>query len=339
MRAAEVYKQIKIESGKPIFVLSDCKKYIRLKWNIILHYKNRTLLSPFNTGFINYKVAWGVSHYLYGNSSFAPSVTEKTMFSVPDTRLMERVEGIIRTALLGPGAGANWGREANFLTTRGIKIEPPTVETVLYCLCSDASALNEGSFENWASSLGYDPDSKTAEKIYNACLKEAADLSFLFGRDCSLSEMIELVYEIDNSGGLEEAIESIAERDKPDIDQLLSRQHSLVAEGWKLVEAEALALLKKYPDHLTEWAYAMGSGSFSTTWGEHLSNMTHESDLEFGSEYEDDQGNIVSRWDDAPSLKEDLREFFEEVYSKVETELGNGSPVRFKADGIRRTDW
>lgn len=48
----------------------------------------------------------------------------------------------------------------------------PTAADVLSCLVSDAvSVESEGSFEDWADSLGYDTDSRKAERTYKACVR------------------------------------------------------------------------------------------------------------------------------------------------------------------------
>lgn len=58
----------------------------------------------------------------------------------------------------------------NRVTYAGTPLPPPSITDVLHCLVSDAGALDHGSFEDWASNLGYDADSRKAEKIYRACL-------------------------------------------------------------------------------------------------------------------------------------------------------------------------
>lgn len=55
-------------------------------------------------------------------------------------------------------------------------VPPPSLTDVLHCLVSDADALNHPTFESWASDLGYDTDSRSAEKIYRACLEIALTL-------------------------------------------------------------------------------------------------------------------------------------------------------------------
>jgi len=50
------------------------------------------------------------------------------------------------------------------------KPTPPTLCDVVYCLLCDAQSVAYGeTFEDWASDLGYDEDSRTAERVYNQC--------------------------------------------------------------------------------------------------------------------------------------------------------------------------
>lgn len=46
----------------------------------------------------------------------------------------------------------------------------PDPQDVVYSLVSDGDAVAYPSFEDWASSLGYDTDSRAAEATYRACL-------------------------------------------------------------------------------------------------------------------------------------------------------------------------
>jgi len=63
---------------------------------------------------------------------------------------------------------------------------PPKVENLLDCLANDAQTVEDSkSFEDWAFMLGYDPDSRSAEKTYKACERNANDLrKFLSGLEC-----------------------------------------------------------------------------------------------------------------------------------------------------------
>ncbi|HEX5016584.1 MAG TPA: hypothetical protein VFX15_03240 [Actinomycetes bacterium] len=59
---------------------------------------------------------------------------------------------------------------------------PPTAADVLDSLASDASAWeNARNFEDFANDLGYDTDSRKAEKIYNACGEVAKSLRHFLG--------------------------------------------------------------------------------------------------------------------------------------------------------------
>jgi hypothetical protein len=60
----------------------------------------------------------------------------------------------------------------------------PKPEDVLNALASDSSMVeNAGSFEGWANELGYDTDSRKAEKIYKVCIKQAEKLKSFLGDD------------------------------------------------------------------------------------------------------------------------------------------------------------
>ena len=55
----------------------------------------------------------------------------------------------------------------------------PDVAAVVKCLLDDAAAYGE-TFENWAADYGYDPDSRSAEKLYQECLEAARKLGRVF---------------------------------------------------------------------------------------------------------------------------------------------------------------
>lgn len=58
----------------------------------------------------------------------------------------------------------------------------PEVDEVLDCLASDASTIdNVMDFEAFCSDLGYDSDSRRAEKIYKACARGAKSLRRFLG--------------------------------------------------------------------------------------------------------------------------------------------------------------
>ncbi|QJI53029.1 hypothetical protein XccvBFoX4_gp75 [Xanthomonas phage FoX4] len=62
-------------------------------------------------------------------------------------------------------------------------IEPPSVVDVMYCLLSDARALDCRDFEYWCSDYGYDSDSIKAKAAYDYCVTEGLKLRSAFGAD------------------------------------------------------------------------------------------------------------------------------------------------------------
>ena len=51
------------------------------------------------------------------------------------------------------------------------RIPGPDLADVVYSLVLDTSVLDYADFESWASEVGYDIDSRRAEKTYQECLK------------------------------------------------------------------------------------------------------------------------------------------------------------------------
>ena len=70
--------------------------------------------------------------------------------------------------------------------------KPPNAEEVLSCLASDANGSDQ-DFESWAADLGYDPDSRRAERIHKTICRQAGKLQDLLGDEC----YNELLYEVE----------------------------------------------------------------------------------------------------------------------------------------------
>ena len=58
----------------------------------------------------------------------------------------------------------------------------PDHHDILNCVLSDISYVDR-DFEDFCNDLGYDPDSKTADKIYSACREQAAQMHDMFSSD------------------------------------------------------------------------------------------------------------------------------------------------------------
>ncbi len=60
----------------------------------------------------------------------------------------------------------------------------PNAEDLLECLASDAASIeNARSFEEWAGEMGYDEDSRKAERTFKICQQQAAKLKRFLGED------------------------------------------------------------------------------------------------------------------------------------------------------------
>ena len=58
----------------------------------------------------------------------------------------------------------------------------PKVDDVLDCLSRDSNSIaNETTFEEWCGDLGYDLDSRRAERGFKACEKQAQKLEHFLG--------------------------------------------------------------------------------------------------------------------------------------------------------------
>lgn len=82
----------------------------------------------------------------------------------------------------------------HYKTKKAWHLDPavqPTAASVLYCLLSDADAIEYPTFEEWAGNYGY--DSRSAEKIYRACIESGLKLRRVIGDDCmaELREMLQ----------------------------------------------------------------------------------------------------------------------------------------------------
>jgi hypothetical protein len=68
-----------------------------------------------------------------------------------------------------------------WMPPNGAKAILPKDADVMHSLSLDASVLDAGTFESWASELGWDTDSRAAEATYRACLDIALKLRSMIG--------------------------------------------------------------------------------------------------------------------------------------------------------------
>jgi len=75
------------------------------------------------------------------------------------------------------------GKMTTYFSQGSAHRSDPTAEDVLDCLASDASLVDQNGFEGWCSELGYDTDSRRAEKTYRVCEHGAKRLLKFLGED------------------------------------------------------------------------------------------------------------------------------------------------------------
>jgi hypothetical protein len=121
------------------------EKHPSLNWRVTLKREDREILT---------------TDYMQG-SAHCPSYSQRESFR-PSVDYAKAIEAECET-----------GRSAKRFRER---IAAPKIADVLYSLFADSDVLDYDSFEDWAPNLGYDPDSRSAEKIYRACLGHALAL-------------------------------------------------------------------------------------------------------------------------------------------------------------------
>lgn len=94
----------------------------------------------------------------------------------PQVRVHEQVAQLVRLEC-EHGKPAKWsgGMDRAYVPEGGPFIMPDQLD-VMHSLLLDAEVLDYPGFEDWAKSLGYDPDSRKAEAIYRECLEIALKL-------------------------------------------------------------------------------------------------------------------------------------------------------------------
>lgn len=123
------------------------------------------------------------------------STEDQTAAFVEEHGITARVERVS----YGPGHGTGWPVDARHWKVRlrygrrsmtvpfsqgGAWDRHPTATDVLECLISDASSMWDGQdFENWCAEIGYDTDSREAERTYKAVERQTAKLRRFLGDD------------------------------------------------------------------------------------------------------------------------------------------------------------
>ena len=84
----------------------------------------------------------------------------------------ERIKAACETGKYNPSNHSEWITKA---------LPTPALHDVMHSLVLDSSVLDYSGFEDWAADFGYEPDSRAAEKTYQACMKIALELRNIIG--------------------------------------------------------------------------------------------------------------------------------------------------------------
>lgn len=88
-----------------------------------------------------------------------------------------------------------------FMQGVGIDKRPELTDLMASLLNDAQSVLSSSNFEDWASDLGYDPDSRNAMAIYTQIVDNGAKLAKLFGT-AKLDKLLDAVAPILERAGL-----------------------------------------------------------------------------------------------------------------------------------------
>lgn len=133
-------------------------------WYVTITHKNGNTISLY--------FSKGLAHYGYRTGNFRKGNTKWKRANIP-----YNVKNIKK-----------WIEHENMdrLTQKFVPI-PPDLEELLEHLQVEISGYDDSTtFEEWASMLGYDTDSRQAERIFHAVAKEAKDIRTLMGEDFSI---------------------------------------------------------------------------------------------------------------------------------------------------------
>lgn len=108
--------------------------------------------------------------------SIGAKMTAKFIAYKPHFQDDKESRDVFRVTFSRPGRrfSLSFGQSLNDSTGRGDK--PPTAYDVLACI----QKYDPGTFDNFCGDFGYDTDSRKAERIYKAVLKEWAKVEKFF---------------------------------------------------------------------------------------------------------------------------------------------------------------
>lgn len=145
-------------------------KDMKLQWSVTIFFKGKLLITtPYSAGIAHIPGHEHLRHHGRG-------------LTIHDYDIVKRIVTSGEGALVKYGANVKHSLHSNPIM--------PKLDSVMYCLISDADVINYASYEDWAANFGYDEDSRKGEKIYKDCLASALQLRSVLG-DAKIAELQE----------------------------------------------------------------------------------------------------------------------------------------------------
>lgn len=309
-------------------------RYVRARWAVTLKHGTSMMKLDFHTGLRNLEAPKGFARW-FGGSRIIATLKMDAMFPLPKELWRGKpfdqvVEGYLKAEF---NAGAKfmlgYPKDEVEAIKKYVRPKPPTKQDVLYCIASELQGIDcARNFEDWASNYGYDTDSRKAERIYHQCVQQASEFRALCGGAKEAEDCAAFALAIDEYS-LDEARVMWGEKAAPEPAPLPADPYEAVRklgeQEWERLLAMALEILQE--NHLLaggEFVFAMGVAQFVPAEG------AKDAD---GFKLQAYSTNTDNEWPTDP-----LKAWHEAWERYVET-FGYPSPVRFKADGVRQTDW
>jgi hypothetical protein len=114
-----------------------------------------------------YKVKWKAR---IGNHEFDYFTGIGHIVNYKDHRTTDRLNQL--ETLLRTGKPRHFSRG-----DKPLQLSQPKLDDVVYCLLTDSEVLHYACFEDWCGNFGYNSDSISDKKVYDACFSNALKLS------------------------------------------------------------------------------------------------------------------------------------------------------------------
>jgi len=140
--------------------------WLSLNWKVTLHHNGRAIMSDFD--------------YSQGSGHCPAERRAKRLENEAAGSFRHRKAMAIQIEIETGRVVQNLA-STSYMSASQVRIPGPALLDVFYSLASDAAVLDYPDFESWAADMGIDPDSRSGESTYRACLETALRLRAMLG--------------------------------------------------------------------------------------------------------------------------------------------------------------